>query len=84
MTAAVVAEVDFYPYSIASALLGISERQLRDDRKILRKKFKGEFRDKPGSKGLSPEDFRFLARYRQLAKQRGQKAAIDHIRIYGV
>lgn len=77
-------EIDFYPHSTVASSLNISERQLRDVRRVLRKKFKGEFRDKPGSKGLNPEDFRFLAVYRQLAKQRGQKAAIDHIRVYGV
>ena len=83
MTAIEVA-IDFYPHSIAAASLGISERQLRDVRRILRKKFRQEFRDKPGSKGLTPDDFQFIAKYRQLATQRGQKAAIDHIRVYGV
>lgn len=76
-------QIDFYPHTVAAAHLGISERQLRDIRLLLRKKFKRDFGDRPGSKGLTPEDFQFIARYRQLAKQRGQKAAIDYIRVYG-
>lgn len=79
-----VAQIDFYPHTFASAILGISERELRDDRALLRRKLKREFKDKPYSKGLTPEDFRIVQKFRELAKQRGSEAAIEYIRVYGV
>lgn len=76
--------IDFVPISLACSSLGISDRELRRDRQLLRKKLKGDFRDYRYGKGLSGDCYRVICHFRNLAKVMGKKAALDHLRIHGV
>lgn len=76
--------IDFYPTSTALGILGISDRQLRRDVKVLNKVLRGYFGHKLWDKGFTDYQMDILKRYREL---RGlgmrTKDAANHIRING-
>ncbi len=79
-----VANVDFYPFSVAAPALGLSERELREIRSLLRRKLRSDFGNRKYSRGLSGSDFRTIERFRQLAAVMGRKDAIEYLRVNGV